>query len=293
MSAEVLVSRDGQQYGPYSLDELQQHIADGVITPDDLAWIGGDQTDWQPLRELVEIEFVEEEGGQRSPAAPPPPPASSPTRSEVIELPSKEKPKPSIFARVWRVIFVASVGIGCLVAIAAVVGVMMGGPKDSEPRPSLQERMTSSMEEKIKEAARGEILPGKGPAIEVSIGSLAQSYRENAVAADGEYKGRLIRTGGVVGQIDRNPITGDPYVILVGHLKGMAAAQLGHVRLEFRNDAEVKDLKATQFIVIEGACQGADVTNTIRVARVKILDVADPHAKAREGIDKMLNTLGQ
>ncbi len=38
---EYYITRDGQQYGPYSEDQVRQYLADGSLTYEDLAWHEG------------------------------------------------------------------------------------------------------------------------------------------------------------------------------------------------------------------------------------------------------------
>src|SRR5436190_6669378 len=49
----VMILRDGQQYGPYNEQQLQQHIRDGVISKTDLAWTEG-QFDWLPIQSVLD-----------------------------------------------------------------------------------------------------------------------------------------------------------------------------------------------------------------------------------------------
>ena len=47
------ISRGGQQYGPYSLEDLQRMRAQGQVDPSDLAWGEGMAT-WTPLSQVLE-----------------------------------------------------------------------------------------------------------------------------------------------------------------------------------------------------------------------------------------------
>ena len=44
------VSRNNQEYGPYTLEELQKYIAEGTILPDDYAYDG---INWLTVSELL------------------------------------------------------------------------------------------------------------------------------------------------------------------------------------------------------------------------------------------------
>ena len=48
----IHISRDGQQFGPYTLEDAQTHLASGSLLPHDLAWVEG-ATEWRPLSEVV------------------------------------------------------------------------------------------------------------------------------------------------------------------------------------------------------------------------------------------------
>ena len=48
---EIFVSRDGQEFGPYTLDDVNAYLASGQLNASDLAWFEG-EADWKPLREL-------------------------------------------------------------------------------------------------------------------------------------------------------------------------------------------------------------------------------------------------
>jgi len=51
-SMDIYVSRDGQEFGPYTLEDVNAYIASGQINATDLAWFDG-ETDWKPLHELL------------------------------------------------------------------------------------------------------------------------------------------------------------------------------------------------------------------------------------------------
>jgi hypothetical protein len=50
---EVFIQRDGQQYGPYTVAEVNDFLETGDLMPDDLAWFDG-APDWLPLAALAE-----------------------------------------------------------------------------------------------------------------------------------------------------------------------------------------------------------------------------------------------
>jgi hypothetical protein len=62
MSKQYLIVRNGEQAGPYTLEQIQQMQADGQLLPSDMAWTEG-QTDWLPLSQII---------GNTLPPSPPP-----------------------------------------------------------------------------------------------------------------------------------------------------------------------------------------------------------------------------
>jgi predicted nucleic acid-binding Zn ribbon protein len=58
-SAQITVTKNGENLGPYSLDQLAVYIAEGHFGIDDLAWREG-MTDWQPISKFLNVEFISE-----------------------------------------------------------------------------------------------------------------------------------------------------------------------------------------------------------------------------------------
>ena len=75
MSKQYLIVRNGEQAGPYTLEQIQQMQADGQLLPSDMAWTEG-QTDWQPLSQIT--------GGAGSPDPFPAQSTSKSRRSPVV-----------------------------------------------------------------------------------------------------------------------------------------------------------------------------------------------------------------
>ena len=66
MSGQYLIAREGEQSGPYTLEQIRQMQTDGQLLPSDIAWTEG-QDDWLPISQIVDV------------AAPPPPPQAPAT----------------------------------------------------------------------------------------------------------------------------------------------------------------------------------------------------------------------
>tara|TARA_R110002096_G_scaffold42144_15_gene113786 strand:+ start:15759 stop:16457 length:699 start_codon:yes stop_codon:yes gene_type:complete len=48
----ILISRNNEQFGPYSVDEIEQHLQSGAIANDELAWREG-LAEWMPLHTVL------------------------------------------------------------------------------------------------------------------------------------------------------------------------------------------------------------------------------------------------
>lgn len=53
----IHILRDGQQFGPYSLEEVNAFLADGSLLPSDQAWYEG-APEWIPLNEVPGVTLV-------------------------------------------------------------------------------------------------------------------------------------------------------------------------------------------------------------------------------------------
>ena len=49
---QLYVSRDGQQFGPYTIEDARAHLAAGSLLPTDLAFLDG-APNWAPLVEVL------------------------------------------------------------------------------------------------------------------------------------------------------------------------------------------------------------------------------------------------
>ena len=48
----IHISRDGQSFGPYTVEEARAYLAEGSLAPSDMAWQEG-AAEWVPLEQLV------------------------------------------------------------------------------------------------------------------------------------------------------------------------------------------------------------------------------------------------
>jgi hypothetical protein len=53
----ITISRDGQQYGPYTVEQINGYLTAGNLLPTDLAW-NGLTAAWVPLTSLPGIRYI-------------------------------------------------------------------------------------------------------------------------------------------------------------------------------------------------------------------------------------------
>ncbi|HUB65887.1 MAG TPA: DUF4339 domain-containing protein [Candidatus Methylacidiphilales bacterium] len=73
----IFITKNGQQLGPYTLEQIQAQAAAGVLRTDDWAWYEG-ITDWIPVNRLPG--FSTSQPPPYAPPIPPPTPSASPKR---------------------------------------------------------------------------------------------------------------------------------------------------------------------------------------------------------------------
>jgi hypothetical protein len=113
---QVHIERNGQQFGPYTLDEVNSHLSSGAILPTDNAWAQG-QPGWVPISQFPGITLT---GAAPPPSAPPP---VSPIQSEA-STPGRGKNKVVLAGII--------VGAVALLALIVLAVLMATGKLDSD-----------------------------------------------------------------------------------------------------------------------------------------------------------------
>lgn len=69
MNDAIFITRNGEQFGPYTRGEIATHLQTGTLTHEDLAWWDG-RAGWEPLRSLLGTEpFASNDPDNQSPPA--------------------------------------------------------------------------------------------------------------------------------------------------------------------------------------------------------------------------------
>jgi len=89
---QVHLERSGQQFGPYSIEEVNTYLSSGQVLPTDMAWYDG-APGWMPL---TQVPGVQVGGPPSAPSVPPPTPDSAPSVEGIEE--KKEDAAPTVSA---------------------------------------------------------------------------------------------------------------------------------------------------------------------------------------------------
>ncbi len=76
---EIFITRDGQQHGPYTLEQAQAYVQQGQLLATDLAWREG-LSEWVPLSQILGS------APATAPGAPPPPPATASINENTLAM---------------------------------------------------------------------------------------------------------------------------------------------------------------------------------------------------------------
>ena len=117
---EIHITKDGQQYGPYTLEEVNAQLAGGDLSPNDLAWHEG-APGWIMLSA---VDGVVAPAPRTSRSMPPPQPTSvspvgAPSGGVTTVIPYKNLP-----ALIGYYCGVFGIVLPCLAPVALVLGVI-------------------------------------------------------------------------------------------------------------------------------------------------------------------------
>jgi hypothetical protein len=120
---QIYVGKNGQQLGPFTLDEVNRKVADGTFTGSDLAWYEG-AAGWAPLSSVPGVNI------RPAPVAPTvtPAPAAIPVQSAAIPAPAPIRPNSSIVkppgggTGILALISWALLGISLVVSFIPLIG---------------------------------------------------------------------------------------------------------------------------------------------------------------------------
>ena len=77
---QVHIDRNGERYGPYSIEDINAYLANGTLLPTDLAWQDG-MTDWLPVSQISGVVMS---GGSVATPIPPSQPVSNGNKKKIL-----------------------------------------------------------------------------------------------------------------------------------------------------------------------------------------------------------------
>jgi uncharacterized protein DUF4339 len=117
---QIHVARNGQQLGQFSIEEVNRKLADGTLSPADLAWHEG-AAGWAPLSSITGVTVP---GGSTSPPMPAPPP-SVPTPTTPVARPMPASASISSAPRSYKGMVAASwilLGATFVISLVPILG---------------------------------------------------------------------------------------------------------------------------------------------------------------------------
>jgi DNA-directed RNA polymerase subunit RPC12/RpoP len=110
--------------------------------------------------------------------------------------------------------------------------------------------------------------PGS-PSVAISAPELLTAYRNNAIAADQQYKGKTIKVVGVVKSISSHPVFSGTSVVILGG-RGSSILDVLGVHCYFPGGAndELSRLRPGQVVAVVGRCKGQLMTVDVEDCRL-------------------------
>lgn len=142
---QVTLNRDGQQMGPYTVEQINEYLAEGTLLPTDYAWHEG-LPDWVPVTEISGV----------TPAAAPPP--FNPPQSKSVASEGSAKSKKlflETFGRKFaskRNVLIGATVTSIVVVVALLIAVL-GGPKNP-PMPKYNDAKVQSLVDAFNKSNR-------------------------------------------------------------------------------------------------------------------------------------------
>ena len=112
---ELHIARDGEQYGPFPLEEVRRQLAAGTLLPTDLAWAAG-RPAWVPLGSLPMIASASATAPPPAVPAPKPPTLAPPPRTA-----GPARLRPAVTSLICGILSVT-----VLPGLAAIVAIICG-----------------------------------------------------------------------------------------------------------------------------------------------------------------------
>ena len=165
---QVHIDRNGERYGPYSIEDINAYLANGTLLPTDLAWQDG-MTDWLPVSQISGVVIP---GGSAPPSVPSSQPVSSGSNKKIL--------------------IGVGVGMGLLALMAGIWFFLIheGGEYDNSPAGLLKKIHSLAQKEdydKLKDC----IFPFSDSKLP---NMLIKGIKEKKIGGDGAYTHKALKT---------------------------------------------------------------------------------------------------
>ena len=144
------------------------------------------------------------------------------------------------------------------------VGAIVSGSQESSPEKA--DKPVAQSESPSSSARASEPSPTPEPVMEVDLGEVIALVDSNNVAADAEYKGKLVKLSGLISEIEED------YILLQAHNRN-EFLEMNDAKCNLLKDerSKVLALRENQELTVTGRIDGFGTTLGIRV---KIKDCA-------------------
>ena len=218
---QIFINRNNEKHGPYTLEQIQAYLASGQMQGSDPAWYEG-VDGWVTLAQVP---------GVRVPQDAPPPYQPAP-------VPQPKKKKSPVL-----------IGCGGLLLVGIIGSIF--SPKTSNVTPTSSTTQSSRQSEPATPEEK---------VVKVSALQLFQAYQGNEIAADNQYKDKIVLVTGTIGSIGKDMMD-DSYVTL------KTSNPLITIRCVFEESEKSKlgQLSQGQTIMVRGTCHGKEPLGGVAV----------------------------
>jgi hypothetical protein len=153
-SMQVHIDRGGQRFGPYSVEQVNSHLAEGAILPTDLGWTD-DMPDWVPVTQVAGVTFA---AAAATAAVPPPTAGDTALQGGVPAIQTTANP-----AGNKKLLIGVGAGVGVLALATVVIIVVYPMLTDEEGEATTDDVVENTPTPSSPNGAEGPGGPGMGP----------------------------------------------------------------------------------------------------------------------------------
>lgn len=140
----------------------------------------------------------------------------------------------------------------CIIVAGALIGILFSGTMSGSDADEVPEENA---------VASGESGQAQPTYIEISAHDLFAAFEENEIAAEQQYKGKLVKVTGIVSDINSDGFLSSANVLLDAD----SPSFIGSVQCNFnsKNQGSLANIEKGQSVTIIGTCDGLSTFNVI------------------------------